>query len=110
MHSLFPIMLSSYFQLSNLYLSFPIFSVIICFFFLLSFFKFFLVHCIVDDGSTGMEVAIKMAMRLYDKRLKSGKIKNHRVVTDSTDAEDLVEENMKNIVVLTQRDCYHGNI
>ena len=67
-------------------------------------------HCIVDDGSTGMEVAIKMAMRLYDKRLKSGKIKNHRVVTDSTDAEDLVEENMKNIVVLTQRDCYHGNI
>ena len=63
---------------------------------------------LIDDGSTGMEVAIKMAMRLWDTRAKKGLIKSYQDSSDSDDSEDLVEDNMKKLVVLTQRDCYHG--
>ena len=69
-----------------------------------------LLHSNLDDGSTGMEVAIKMAMRLWDTRAKRGLIKSYQSSSDSDDSEDLVEDNMKKLVVLTQRDCYHGEI
>ena len=70
-----------------------------------------LLHCCtLDDGSTGMEVAIKMAMRLWDKRVKCGRIKSMRANVDVTDDEDLIEDQMKNVIVLTQKDCYHGKI
>ena len=57
-----------------------------------------------------MEVAIKMAMRLWDTRAKKGLIKSYQDFSDSDDSEDLVEDKMKKLVVLTQRDCYHGEI
>ena len=57
-----------------------------------------------------MEVAIKMAMRLWDKRVKCGRIKSMRTNVDVTDDEDLIEDQMKNVIVLTQKDCYHGKI
>ena len=62
-----------------------------------------------DDGSTGMEVAIKMALRLWDIRTKKGLIKGSKIPSDITDSDDLNEENMKNVIVLTQKDCYHGD-
>lgn len=43
-----------------------------------------------DDGSTGMEIAIKMALRLNQAR--------HGVKFDT-----------ENLVVLAQNDCYHGD-
>lgn len=73
------------------------------------FLSFFPLSCIPDDGSTGMEVAIKMAMRLWDKRVKSGIIKSIRKNVDSADIEDLIDDEMKNVIVLTQKDCYHGD-
>lgn len=51
-----------------------------------------------------MEVAIKMALRLWDVRVRTGKIKNQAAVGDSEEAGD----HMKKVIVLTQRDCYHG--
>ena len=57
-----------------------------------------------------MEVAIKMAMRLWDRRVKCGRIKSLRTNIDMTDNEDLIEDQMKNVIVLTQKDCYHGKI
>lgn len=51
-----------------------------------------------------MEVAIKMALRLWDVRVRTGKIKNQAAIGDSEEAGD----HMKNVIVLTQRDCYHG--
>jgi hypothetical protein len=51
-----------------------------------------------------MEVAIKMALRLWDVRIRTGKIKNQAAIGDSEDAGD----HMRNVIVLTQRDCYHG--
>jgi hypothetical protein len=62
-----------------------------------------------DDGSTGMEVAIKMALRLWDIRTKKGLIKSSKMSSDSNDKDDLNEEDMKNVIVLTQKDCYHGS-
>jgi hypothetical protein len=62
-----------------------------------------------DDGSTGMEVAIKMALRLWDIRTKKGLIKSSKITSNSTDKDDLNEEDMKNVIVLTQKDCYHGS-
>jgi hypothetical protein len=62
-----------------------------------------------DDGSTGMEVAIKMALRLWDIRVKKGLIKGYKMSSDIADEEDLNEEIMQNVIVLTQKDCYHGN-
>jgi dethiobiotin synthetase/adenosylmethionine--8-amino-7-oxononanoate aminotransferase len=56
-----------------------------------------------DDGSTGMEVAIKMAMRLWDVRKKS------KGLNSVIDSEDINVNDMKNIIVLTQKDCYHGD-
>jgi dethiobiotin synthetase/adenosylmethionine--8-amino-7-oxononanoate aminotransferase len=61
-----------------------------------------------DDGSTGMEVAIKMALRLWDMRVKNGTIKSD-IKGSLRDGDDLNEEDMKRVVVLTQRDCYHGD-
>ena len=64
-----------------------------------------------DDGSTGMEVAIKMALRLWDTRYKKGLIKGYLESPDTGDTGDkgdLAEEEMRDIVVLTQKDCYHG--
>lgn len=55
-----------------------------------------------------MEVAIKMALRLWDIRYKKGLIKGSLGTPDSGDKGDLAEEEMQNIVVLTQKDCYHG--
>jgi hypothetical protein len=55
-----------------------------------------------------MEVAIKMALRLWDIRYKKGLIKGSLGSPDSGDKGDLAEEEMQNIVVLTQKDCYHG--
>ena len=70
-----------------------------------------------------MEVAIKMALRLYDVRYKNGKIKNKNQTLDQTldqtlgqipnknqnlESDDDVEDHLKNVFVLTQRDCYHG--
>ena len=52
-----------------------------------------------------MEVAIKMALRLWDVRVRTGKIKNQIAIGDSEEAGD----HMKNVIVLTQKDCYHGN-
>lgn len=57
-----------------------------------------------------MEVAIKMAMRLWDTRAKKGLIRGYQGFSDSDDTEDLVEDNMEKLVVLTQKDCYHGEI
>ena len=51
-----------------------------------------------------MEVAIKMALRLWDVRVRTGKIRNQTAIGDSEEAGD----HMKNVIVLTQRDCYHG--
>lgn len=51
-----------------------------------------------------MEVAIKMALRLWDVRVRTGKIKNQIAIGDSEEAGD----HMKNVIVLTQKDCYHG--
>ena len=55
-----------------------------------------------------MEVAIKMALRLWDTRYKKGLIKGSLGSPDTGDKGDLAEEEMQNIVVLTQKDCYHG--
>jgi dethiobiotin synthetase/adenosylmethionine--8-amino-7-oxononanoate aminotransferase len=52
-----------------------------------------------DDGSTGMEVAIKMAMRLWEVRKPVQDLSN----------EEASQGRMRNIFVLTQRDCYHGD-
>ena len=49
-------------------------------------------------------------MRLWDRRVKCGRIKSLRTSIDMTDNEDLIEDQMKNIIVLTQKDCYHGKI
>ena len=51
-----------------------------------------------------MEVAIKMALRLWDVRVRTGRIKNHIAIGDSEETGD----HMKNVIVLTQKDCYHG--
>ena len=51
-----------------------------------------------------MEVAIKMALRLWDVRVRTGKIKNQIAIGDSEETGD----HMKNVIVLTQKDCYHG--
>jgi hypothetical protein len=51
-----------------------------------------------------MEVAIKMALRLWDVRVRTGKIENQAAIGDSEEAGD----HMTNVIVLTQRDCYHG--
>ena len=58
-----------------------------------------------------MEVAIKMALRLWDTRYKKGLIKGYLGSPDTGDTGDkgdLAEEEMRDIVVLTQKDCYHG--
>ena len=51
-----------------------------------------------------MEVAIKMSLRLWDVRVRAGLIQNHTAIEDSEE----IGEHMKNLVVLTQKDCYHG--
>ena len=58
-----------------------------------------------------MEVAIKMALRLWDTRYKKGLIKGSLGSPNTGDTEDkgdLAEAEMRDIVVLTQKDCYHG--
>jgi adenosylmethionine-8-amino-7-oxononanoate aminotransferase len=52
---------------------------------------------------TGMEVAIKMAMRLWDVR------KKNKDLQSVIDCEDINVDDMKNVIVLTQKDCYHGD-
>lgn len=49
-----------------------------------------------------------MALRLWDIRTKKGLIRSSKTVSDSSDKDDLDEEHMKNVIVLTQKDCYHG--
>ena len=62
-----------------------------------------------DDGSTGMEVAIKMALRLWDVRTENSFINGADVLSRmSKDDSDDIGDHMKNVVVLTQKDCYHG--
>ena len=51
-----------------------------------------------------MEVAIKMALRLWDVRVRTGKIAKQAAIGDSEEAGD----HMKTVIVLTQKDCYHG--
>jgi hypothetical protein len=58
----------------------------------------------LDDGSTGMEVAIKMALRLWDVRARSGLVKYQDAVGES----DEIGVHMHDVIVLTQKDCYHG--
>ena len=60
-----------------------------------------------------MEVAIKMAMRLWDIRVQNGTAKSIKIAGDagngpSASDDDLNEERMKKVIVLTQKDCYHG--
>jgi hypothetical protein len=58
----------------------------------------------LDDGSTGMEVAIKMALRLWDVRARSGFVKYQDAVGESDD----IGVHMHDVIVLAQKDCYHG--
>ena len=59
-----------------------------------------------DDGSTGMEIAIKMAFRLYETRQKKN---NHIVNTTSTATNDsnILVDCEK--IVIAQKDSYHGD-
>ena len=45
-----------------------------------------------------------MSLRLWDVRVRGGLIQNHTAVGDCEE----IGEHMKNLVVLTQKDCYHG--
>jgi hypothetical protein len=51
-----------------------------------------------------MEVAIKMALRLWDVRVRSGLVKNQSAIGESDD----IGQHMHDVIVLTQKDCYHG--
>ena len=51
-----------------------------------------------------MEVAIKMALRLWDVRVRSGLVKNQLAIGESDD----IGQHMHDVIVLTQKDCYHG--
>ena len=56
-----------------------------------------------------MEVAIKMALRLWDVRAKNSSVKgSDQSSYISNDDSDDIGDLMKNVVVLTQKDCYHG--
>lgn len=55
-----------------------------------------------------MEVAIKMALRLWDVRMKKRDLEGTPGRSAESYGSDDIGGYMGNIVVLTQRDCHHG--